>query len=248
MILLLLACIPTSVGPNPPVAPDPDAKRVLFVGNSYTYVNDLPAVVQGLAAEAGHPVQVQTVASGGYLLQQHAADAKTAGSPLHTALQASWDVVVLQEQSQTRGFDGAPLQASVDAAAQLAEHTGDASVVLFQTWGRRDGDPSNASRFPDFVTMQDRLDEGYARHPGPVIPVGEAWRSVHASNPTVFAGLYAPDGSHPSPSGTWLAALVFLGELEHVAPAEVTAPPGADPATVAELKRAATEALQSTRF
>ena len=247
MLLFAFACLPTSIPPSPS-EPVPVARRVLFVGNSYVYVNDLPALYQGLAAEAGRSVEVQTIASGGYLLQQHAADAATTGSALNAALQQPWDVVVLQEQSQTRGFEGALLQASVDAASQLSERTGDASVVLFQTWGRRDGDPSNAARFPDFTTMQDRLDEGFALHPGPVVPVGEAWRRVHRSSPATFAGLYGPDGSHPSPMGTWLAALVFLGELDGVAPAGVDGPSGADPAVVTELKRAAAEALQSSRF
>lgn len=76
--------------------PNTRGTRLLFIGNSYTYFNNLPAIVQRLGEAAGvGPVDVRMVAPGGMRLEDHwrAADA-------HTALrEGPWDVVVLQEQS-----------------------------------------------------------------------------------------------------------------------------------------------------
>src|SRR5256712_3057541 len=70
--------------------------RVLFIGNSYTYVNDLPAMFAGLARSGGHRVETAMVAEGGATLAEHAASAATSAA----ITSKKWDVVVLQEQSE----------------------------------------------------------------------------------------------------------------------------------------------------
>jgi hypothetical protein len=71
--------------------------RVLFLGNSYTYVNDLPITFARLAQSGGHSVEVGMVANGGETLSQHAAAADDAGK----ISSQRWSYVVLQEQSDT---------------------------------------------------------------------------------------------------------------------------------------------------
>lgn len=46
--------------------------RLLFIGNSATYVHDLPQTLAHLATEAGYPIEATTIAKGGYELSQHA--------------------------------------------------------------------------------------------------------------------------------------------------------------------------------
>src|SRR5207253_8398187 len=70
--------------------------RLLFIGNSYTYVNDLPAMFADLARSGGHRVEVGMVAEGGATLRDHAGSVATAAK----LTSAKWDVVVLQEQSE----------------------------------------------------------------------------------------------------------------------------------------------------
>ncbi len=69
--------------------------RVLFLGNSFTYVNDLPSTFAQLAESAGRPVQVAMVAGGGETLAQHAASSDS----LDKIASQGWTYVVLQEQS-----------------------------------------------------------------------------------------------------------------------------------------------------
>jgi hypothetical protein len=70
--------------------------KVLFIGNSYTSVNDLPAMVAELAdAAGGRKIEVDRHLVGGCTLEKHVRDQKAIDK-----IQAkNWDVVVLQEQS-----------------------------------------------------------------------------------------------------------------------------------------------------
>jgi hypothetical protein len=250
-----------------------DGHEVLFVGNSYTFANDLPALHR-LFAEAMPltPVRVESVTAGGYTLSQHARDAATDGTALAGHLRTgppeatSWDVVVLQEQSQTPGFPaGSPARLASEegasALARLAAAKG-AAVLLYATWGRARGDAMNPTLYPDFLTMEARLEEGYRALADVAIaagarvriaPVGAAFARVHAAvvasglDPLApgsdFLALYVDDGSHPSARGTYLAASVIQGAVTGTDPRSLPDAPGLDPAVCAALREVAAETL-----
>ena len=66
---------------------------VLFIGNSYTYVNNLPLIIQNLAAANGDTVLYAESTIGGYSLPNHFADAQT----MALVNQQPWDYVILQD-------------------------------------------------------------------------------------------------------------------------------------------------------
>ena len=84
-------------------------KRVLFLGNSYTYVNNLPQLFADVAHSAGDSVIFDSNAIGGYTLQNHSTDATS----LAKIMAGGWNMVVLQEQSQMPSFPIAQVQSSV---------------------------------------------------------------------------------------------------------------------------------------
>ena len=224
--------------------------RVLFVGNSYTFYNDLPALYAQATGRMPPPT-VDDVTAGGRRLVQHAGDAGLA-----ERLAEGWDVVVLQEQSQIPGFpDGNPdRDAGRQAAVDLAAAAGEARVVLYLTWGRQRGDERNPDLFPDFEAMQTRLDAGYAAMRDAIAaaggdvtiaPVGPAFREVRARDEALFDRLYASDGSHPSPLGSELAALVFARTLDGTNLEASPRPEGVSPEDWALLVAAATAATSN---
>ena len=73
-------------------------KNILFLGNSYTYFNDLPGMVKSLASAAGFSASVTSIAPGGQNLGGHVS------SSLGTITSGNWDVVVIQDQSQRPSF------------------------------------------------------------------------------------------------------------------------------------------------
>ena len=99
--LLLLAALGlalrvTACAPHTGCGGQRGCTSVLFLGNSYTFVNDLPGTFAALAASGGHSVGTRTLAQGGETLAQHAASAADAAA----ITSGHWDYVVLQEQSE----------------------------------------------------------------------------------------------------------------------------------------------------
>jgi hypothetical protein len=243
--------------PSPDAAPPaPETLRVLFIGNSYTFYNDLEQRYAEVRAQDAAPreVVVARYARPGYRLDQHLADVQADASELQVLFSSRcggdepWSYVVLQEQSQIPGFPAEETvrQASVEAAGAWGERIRGcgATPVLFETWGRLRGDEGNPELFPDYTTMQDRLDEGFAamREAGALTsaPVGGAFRWLSTRAGFDLSSLYSGDGSHPSAAGSWLAALVLAGVTPaREAPVEPRGPEGLSAAVLGELEAAA---------
>ncbi len=181
---------------------------VLFVGNSYSF--GAPKAFSKLAAAQGKKVRVGHATYGGWTLKMHAANEPT----LRKIRDGRWDIVVIQEQSLIPAMPSAKREAEMfPPLRQLVRETrqGGAVPVLYQTWGRRDGDP--VLRQDDFHAMNARLRTGYqaaAENAGGivVVPVGDAWeREISAGRGGV---LFMDDGSHPTPRANELIAETFF--------------------------------------
>ncbi len=179
---------------------------VLFVGNSYSF--GVPKAFSKLAGERGRRVRTGHSTYGGWTLAQHVEHAATL-----TKIRGGWDIVVIQEQSRIPSLPASkrdsamfpPLRALVDEVRQQG-----AVPLLYQTWGRRDGD--EFVKGDDFYAMNARLRSGYlaaAKASGGVVvaPVGDAWENEFKAGRG--DRLFTDDGSHPSAAGDLLTAAVF---------------------------------------
>jgi hypothetical protein len=190
--------------------------RVLFIGNSFTYANDLPGTFSKLACSGGHQVITGIAAEGGYTLANHLESSKT----LDAIQKQPWNIVVLQEQSELPAFESSRQQYTYPAARILVGKimAVDAEPVFFQTWGYRDGDPDYG--ISDYDTMQAALDAGYDGIANElhvrVVRVGDAWKEVH--HQPQLLNLWQSDGMHPNKEGTYLAACVFYTTLFNQTP------------------------------
>ncbi len=155
--------------------------RVLFVGNSYTYQNNLPNMVAQFATSQGDTVVWQMVATGGATFYEYADPGNSKGASLVAALKGKvWDIVVLQEQSQIGAVDSTFMQTSPGIKPGSKKHSGDlcrlvqhhqprARVFWYMTWGRINGDPNFAANYPEcpwmrtYDGMQGMLRHNYLR-------------------------------------------------------------------------------------
>ena len=154
----------------------PRKLRVLFVGNSLTYVNDLPSTLRALAASQPTPVSIETqtfVAPGGSLSDRWN-DGKAAA-----ALDAGhWDALVLQERGgvlacmvESEQRSSADCRASDRAHREFAARAKSANtqVYVLATWGPNDV----------WQTKLDRAAKQIAsRIDAQVIPAGKALRAL----------------------------------------------------------------------
>lgn len=207
ILAIAVAAAACSSSPSEPSLPPllGEGRRVLFIGNSLTYWNDLPLIVQALADSAGgEPLAVMMVAFPDYNLDDHRARA--------TAVQAiaagGWELVVLQQGPSSLPENRAQLRASVAALDELIRDVG-ATTALYSVW------PSD-SRRGDF----DAAIESYALAAqdvnGTLFPVAAAWLAAWEHDATL--PLYSPDGLHPSVHGSYLAALVMYAVLYERSP------------------------------
>jgi hypothetical protein len=194
---------------------DRPGMRVLFVGNSFTFKNSLPALVHELAAgdPGAPPIFSVEYAAGGWSL--HQADKDDGLAKLLREVQ--WDVVVLQEKSWLLSLPEEQWRRETyPAARELREKisaTG-ARTVLFMTWGYVRGDRWHEPH-DTYAAMQARLADGYsklgAELGAQVAPAGLAWAEALRREPSL--DLWAGDGQHPSRLGSYLAACVFYAML-----------------------------------
>ena len=126
LFLWLFSSYETSNAEEPPL-------KVLFIGNSYTRVNDLPSMITGLAeAAGGRRIEADSHLPGGRTFEKHLAERKA----LAKIRQKKWDVVVLQEQSLRPVIDR-------DLMFQYARTFHDeikkqgARTVFYLTWARK---------------------------------------------------------------------------------------------------------------
>lgn len=139
LVLFAFFPSPSQAQTAPAAAPAPPQYRVLLVGNSMSYTNNLPAMLRALGAAQGTPIITETYAAPGGTLTERLNDgyATTALAGGH------YDVVVLQEQGgnlaacQAKAQRTAPCAASRRAYRAFAEQAQarGAKVLLFASWG-----------------------------------------------------------------------------------------------------------------
>lgn len=216
------------------------SSRILFIGNSYTSVNNLPELVQRIYESAGTSVEVTMLAPGGCTFQQHCT------SSMSTIQSGGFDYVVLQEQSQLPSFpDGQFMQESYPYAQQLCEavrfYNPEAQIAFYMTWGRKNGDHQNCQYFPPLCTYEGMDSLLYARYMMMaednhtcVTPVGAAWHYVRDHYPDIE--LYQSDESHPAYIGSYIAACCFYSLFTGQNPMDITWNGSLDEAAVYKAK------------
>lgn len=173
--------------------------HVLFIGNSLTYSNDLPLIVQAMAKAAGKSLEVDSVTGGGYSLDDHWND----GGAQRAIASRRWTYVILQHGPSSLPESRAELRAAVKRFAPVIRKAG-AKPALFMVW-------PPADRISYFDDVRDAYALAAADVSGLFIPAGEAWRAAWRRDPQ--APLYSGDDFHPSAAGSYAAALSIYGMI-----------------------------------
>ena len=175
--------------------------RILFIGNSFTYVNDLPSMVaEILGAQVGRNL------CGGAYLYQHVDPADELYAITHKLLtEEKWDYVVLQDQSRGPITHPADFSRVVSILSSMIRQSG-GKPVLYETWAYEEGSETLASTGLSFAEMQQKLTDGYRlaaeANRALIAPVGQVFAAARATTQLYDAG----DHYHPSPAGSRLAA------------------------------------------
>lgn len=168
--------------------------RVLFIGNSHTYYNDLPERFRQICVSEGVPVEVTMLAHGGKGLDFHRNEPEVRFNILY----GNYDWVVLQHLAHP--FDNEPLM--FEAAKEIDRYVQQtcAKKLLYMTWSEQENPQG-----------QERMTNAYRRLGrelgATVAPVGVAWWECQRQYPDI--GLFDTDRRHATPLGSSLAACVI---------------------------------------
>ncbi len=183
--------------------------RILFLGNSFTAVNDLPGTLKALAdaSQAKPPLEVQSQTPGGAKLKTHWDNAK-AVKEIHDS---EWDFVVLQEQSQTPLKRFGRNQFFYPYAKKLHQEIQktNAITMFYMTWKRPDMSDPQKAWTDSYLKIATELK-------AEVAPAGMTFERVQKAYPNLK--LFTDQNGHPSPAGTYLIACTFYGLIYDKSP------------------------------
>lgn len=198
--------------------------KVLFLGNSYTGVNNLPQLIYNVALSAGDTLVFDSHTPGGYQLADHNLDMTSQNK----IMAGGWNYVILQGQSQEPVTAFNQFNNGGVALYNLIKQYNPCAVIMpYMTWGRKNGDASNCASFPVMCTyqgMDTTIRNRYLSFTdlinGEVSPVSVVWSYLRQHHPNIE--LYQPDESHPSVAGSYAAACCFYTSLFKKDPTLIT--------------------------
>jgi hypothetical protein len=215
--------------------------KVLFIGNSFTYVHDLPGTFKALANAGGKTVYVDDYTVGGAQFAGTSGLANTAA--VYTLMRSqAWDYVVLQDnQGAFAGYQNQVTSANMLANLRLrdsvrAQHPC-ARVIWFTGWGPKDGVFTG-----DNTTLElNRIDSNYQYmqnlYPAKkeiMAPFGKAWIASMAGQPST--NLYETDDCHPGMAGQLLNASVLYTTIFKQDPSNINYTAGLSSASASFLR------------
>ncbi len=188
------------------------SKEVLFVGNSFTFIEDIPNIVSLLASSNGDELIYDASAFGSFSLIDHSSEPST----ISKIQSANWDHVVLQDRSLWPAYLPLNFYEGVEKLTQLISENSPClnKTILYMTWGLQ-----NSSNFP-YNEMQELTINSYNSlatvFGTEVSPVGVAWKKIRDGGDLI--NLYHDDGSHQNFAGAYLSACVFYAAIFNKSP------------------------------
>ncbi len=249
--------------PDDPVIPDdPEPKlkprdksaqlKVLFIGNSFTYYNNMNqsnGTFFQIANKTGYTgVSVSTIYKGGYYLHQFLDPNDSYGKQVLTALNSDtkYDIVIIQEQSANPIGNPADFYTCCRQFKELIDKNG-GEMWLYSTWGYETGHKDLKKYGKTPAEMEMKLRAAYTAIGEelnvPVIFAGAAMTKAYEMITTT--SVYDADKKHPSPAGSYLIACTIFGTVFGVDPLEINFDSKVPAANAAALRAIASEIVNS---
>lgn len=195
-------------------ASDTEPIKLLFIGNSYTQMNEMPSLLQKMVSRSGKNSIIERSTESGASFKDHSERAD-----MYDAIKSrKWDYIILQGYSRELSYT--PGYIDTETVPYLNKimdsiHASNActTVLFFMTWGYENGF-LDREEVNTYEKMADSIKRGYryvgSLYNAPVVPVGMVWKSAKQKK---GVGLYASDGAHPNIKGSYLAACTFYHVL-----------------------------------
>ena len=223
----------------------PTKTRLLFIGNSATYVHNVPETLAALATEAGFPTEAVRITKGGFTLAQHADAACEHGQVVLARIKEGFDVVFLQDNGNCISNDekrAAAKHACRTLGAAIQETGASVRIYVRPPYGY-----DIFGRSPVEQCMElDRLFGEIAQEIGAVCSYANRAFAYALTNGGELS-LYGPDNAHTSPEGAYLIVCTLFSSLYRTS-STVLADHGLDPDVARRLQQIADKIALENRI
>jgi len=175
------------------------AKKILFVGNSLTYYNDLPNLVARVGKDSGVEIKTEMLAFPNYALEDHWND----GAIQFLIANKKYDFVVVQQGPSSQA-DGRAMLLDYGARIKNICIPHNTKLAFFMVW------PAFAN-FSTFDGVIKNYGDAAVATNSLLCPVGQVWKNHFLA--TGDYSYYGPDMFHPSQKGSENAALIIFKTL-----------------------------------
>ena len=188
---------------------DVDVMNILFLGNSHTYYNDVPGIVEGLGKANGMAINCTSFTEGGATINSLILKYKT--KIIEELNSTNYDYIIIQEQS-TSNFRN--YESFLTSAKEILKIADGVEVRLYQTWAYEEG----SQLLNDYGLTHDEMYQNIvdSYHNVSAItgikinPVGDVFEAFINQYPDIK--LYT-DGNHANRAGSYLSACVHYFSL-----------------------------------
>jgi hypothetical protein len=177
-----------------------DTLRILFVGNSYTFISNMPHLISEISDSTKVKLITSQSTAGGATLSDHW-NGKKELKTREIIKKGDYDIVVLQEHSMGTIQKKEDFFQYSKKLCDLIKASG-AKPFFYVTWARQ-----KVPQYQDIITKV--YQQASEENNSGLIMVGEAWKLARSLRPDV--PLFMLDGSHQSDLGAFLTACVFTG-------------------------------------
>ena len=234
------------------ISEDDEMTKILFIGNSMTYYNNMPtAIFAKFCEEAGHDVKVTSITKGGRTLHGHLTMSDEAATQVAAALSptnvGAYDYVVLQEQSWRPLTRAAEFYDAVRTFNSRIKAIG-ATPILYVRPAYQEGHAdieANGLTYEQMVWKLAATHEAIADELD-IAMAGVVHSFYNASKNNKDIVIYDADMAHPSYAGSYLAAATIYARIFNEDPTLISYNGSLDATVAATLRQIAKTSVFDT--
>lgn len=220
--------------------PEEKPMKILFIGNSLTYYNDMPDLLMKLGKAAGKDIYTFKATVGSSTMCQQISSSTEIGKLVEAAMKKDWTHVVIQPSRRITDKENTVKTAELAAADVLDKRikAAGAETVIYATWGNNTGSYSsytmnadginastankyNISRADHTAYMKSVSEEFAAQLDAPMVDCASLFEFMVTKYPDI--NMYHSDERHPSLYGSYAVACAFYAHFYNESPADAAA-------------------------
>jgi hypothetical protein len=193
-----------------------NTEKILFIGNSMTFYNNMPTLFQQIANSKGKNVQTQLYAIGGTGFVDHVNDHNV----YDTIASQKWDAVILQPGTGESYGLSFPTSITIERGNRLIDsirkYSPCAKIILYEISNGIESNSSGSGNYANYFATQTRIKDSItAIAKGMQIsftPAGECFKHHYTSNKDLLLHQSYND-VHPNLNGSYLVACSIFNTL-----------------------------------